>query len=915
MRNVPSLKRALRLLLCALVILLPSCTGTMNPNSDRKFGTATGPHGNGAGYGAVSDLEPLCALDSTQGDLLRISCKVVAHADKGQVPVLVLPNGVTIEWKVPTWLSGAEITVVETRPSVDSLTFEALLRVAQGTTSQVRFEFLATPKEGVAETHSQIITLPYSVETYGQITTLENFFQSGAGVGPTGGFGLMKREILLTEMSLPLTVRQAHPICRMRGHIYVASSSGVYKRQDGRYRLFAGKLYGRQTGRQIVDATKRAIGFYPALVCQEGKTVDEDRVYVVGAPSRVHTPGPFWVSRLKTDRSGEFFVSPASMQVRDISGAAMGRDGVLYLYTADDDTPRILSFSKDGKFSVVTTLKLPPGMAFAPPRPSVWDGIFAGDLALAPNGDFWVTLTRANAVLEVKRDGTTRILAGAAHLDAPLGIAVHPSGDLLVADHYHNRIARLTPSTGAVSTYMGGVTPPPLLGLTSDTPSILAPKKPVGLFLQGRSLTMSYEPAENDISGHLGYVELTAEGAPVKWTTLIGGQLRLLPAGRLIKDAASVARSANATSPGFFLGALGVNEYRRDGSLCYLERIPNRLSCLVPDVNGNLLTQEIVGYPAVPQVNRTLTPVASRASGITNLNGFTPGKDGAYYLAQSWPPLIHKVTWNQTAGRFERVTIAGSGRRGNALSAADALDADLLHPTAITYHADGSLYFSDWIDGGDARIKRLIPEGGKYRLETVAGNGVVGPIEVGASALNSPLTWVLDLKFNARGELLVSQHCTGTCGGLFRLTATGVWERLAGGGTVAATEGEALKLPLRARNFSFGTGDDIYVVDGALAVKRLFRPRPGEPYRMETVVDIDLDSPGCTGGAVSSNVSASEIESTWRASLNSVCIGNVWGIAVRDRCDTTGELELSLTENFADDSIQSLLVIAKRACR
>lgn len=905
----------------AMVLALSGCTGSFNTSTDRALGTATGPRGNGAGYGVISDLDPLCAIDSTQGDQLHVSCRIVTHTEAGVLPIAALPSHVSVQWQVPAWLSGAEIAVVEATPSADGLAFEVTLRVAQGTTAQVRFAFLARDGAGASEIRPQILTLPYSVETYGQVTTVENIFQSGAHFGPAGGFGLLTRDIFSAEMSLPLTTRQTQPICRLRGHIFIAASSTVYWRNLGKYRLFAGKLDGAQAGHQIKDATKRAIGFYPALACQEGKTADDDRLFIVGSPDRNHGLGAFWVTRLKPDRSGEFFVSPPNMKVRHISGVSLGQDGTLFLLTADDDAPRILAFSKDGTFSVVANITLPPDLRFAPPRPNKWDENFPGALAIAPNGDFWVTLARANAVLAVKRDGTSRLLASPAEFDAPLGIDVHSSGDALVADHYHNRVVRIDPASGVLSTYLGGPTAPPPRSETVGPVAGIGPTRPVGILLDRRTLHLSFDPAESDVSGHLGYVELDPQGNPLSWQTILGGRLPLLPAGRLIKEAASIARSGGQVGGGFFLGALGVAEYRRDGALCYLERIPSRLSCLIPDALGKLRTQEILGhYKAESNPQRALTAVDSRAFGITGVTSFSAGQDGAYYVTQAFPPLIHKISWNRTLLRFERVTIAGSGKRGNTLSAADALDADFLRPSAVTTHADGSIYVSDYLELNrqpvDARIKRLVLQpNGKYRLETIAGNGVVGAIAPGVDVLASPLFGAYDLKFNTQGELVITQPCVGACGGIFRLTSTHTWEKLAGGGAALGREGEALNRSIRPRNFAFGAGDDIYFVDGAFAVRRLYRPRPGAPYRMGTVVDRDPTSPACTGGAVASNVRADQIESTWRASLNSICIGNLWGLALRDRCATTGELELVMTENFADDSVQSLLVIAKRACR
>lgn len=92
------------------------------------------------------------------------------------------------------------------------------------------------------------------------------------------------------------------------------------------------------------------------------------------------------------------------------------------------------------------------------------------DLAIAPNGDVFFTEYQSGRIRVLKPDGTVRTLAGNvqpgfqdgrgddAQFKNPMGIALLPSGDLIVADAYNNAIRKVT-LDGEVTTLAGNGRP------------------------------------------------------------------------------------------------------------------------------------------------------------------------------------------------------------------------------------------------------------------------------------------------------------------------------------------------------------------------------------------------------------------------------------------------------------------------
>jgi DNA-binding beta-propeller fold protein YncE len=124
-------------------------------------------------------------------------------------------------------------------------------------------------------------------------------------------------------------------------------------------------------------------------------------------------------------------------------------------------------------------------------------------MALAPNGDLYLTLREGNAVLRIDRQTETfHRVAGtgeqrysgdggpalAARLGGPKGIALAPDGRVFLADTENHVIRVIDPATGAIATVLG-------TGARGDGPEAdpLACKlsRPHGVFFAGGTLYVS----------------------------------------------------------------------------------------------------------------------------------------------------------------------------------------------------------------------------------------------------------------------------------------------------------------------------------------------------------------------------------------------------------------------------------------
>ena len=142
------------------------------------------------------------------------------------------------------------------------------------------------------------------------------------------------------------------------------------------------------------------------------------------------------------------------------------------------------------------------------------------------------------------------------------------------------------------------------------------------------------------------------------------------------------------------------------------------------------------------------------------------GPDGAIYIADSTHRVIRRVRPDGVIEAF-----AGTGARGPAGDGGPAAQGALMGPSRIAFGPDGSLYFKD-----SFYIRKIDPSG---VLSTVAGNGEFGPPEIGANALETPVSWLGRFVIDASGAIYAASSSAHR---VFRIGTDGVVGLVAGRG-------------------------------------------------------------------------------------------------------------------------------------
>jgi len=142
------------------------------------------------------------------------------------------------------------------------------------------------------------------------------------------------------------------------------------------------------------------------------------------------------------------------------------------------------------------------------------------------------------------------------------------------------------------------------------------------------------------------------------------------------------------------------------------------------------------------------------------------GPRGDLYLADRARDQILKRLRD---GSF--IVVAGNGRAGFGGDGGPAVAAELNGPEGMTIARDGTIYFAD---SQNERIRRISPGG---IITTVAGDGKLGSVRSGTTALDATLGGPADVIAGPRGGLYVADAGSNQ---ILRLSPRGILTRVAG---------------------------------------------------------------------------------------------------------------------------------------
>jgi uncharacterized protein (TIGR03437 family) len=248
--------------------------------------------------------------------------------------------------------------------------------------------------------------------------------------------------------------------------------------------------------------------------------------------------------------------------------------------------------------------------------------------------------------------------ATAARLYNPASVAIHPNGDLIIADQQNNRIRRVA-ANGTISTIVGnGMHNPyaannPATSSPMDWPSAVAVDSNGNIYFaevhSNRIARVGSDGAIRTVAGAL--VGSTADGIPAT-----SAQLRK-PMGIAIDSAGNV-----------YIADTGNHRIRKVGTDGIITTVAGR-GQPGDDPDGMPATQSRLNTPMDVKVDRA----------------------GHIYIADT---LNHKVKRVGTDGII--TTIAGDGVRGRGAENVAARSSGLNTPAGLAIAPNGDLYIADW---------------------------------------------------------------------------------------------------------------------------------------------------------------------------------------------------------------------------
>lgn len=422
------------------------------------------------------------------------------------------------------------------------------------------------------------------------------------------------------------------------------------------------------------------------------------RVAPNGAFTRASGPLPFRARAVAIDAGGNLYVSLVDHRVGRISPggiftpiAGMGQTG----------------FSGDGGPAA--------GARFHSPLAVAVDG--SGNVYISDHRNYRLRRVTAGTISTVAGRGAFSGDGGpavSARLNSPTHIVVDPSGNLLVADTFSNRVRKVTPG-GVIST-VAGTNEQGCCNYQDGIPATRATiAEPAGLAV--------------DASGNL-YI-ITVDGSIRKVSP--SGVITTVTRG---PDRGGSWNAAVDRNGNLYYGFVDGND----------EGLLSRVQKVSPD--GRLSTAAGSGPLGFSGDGG---PATSAALGLVNGLAFDPS--GNLYIADASNHRVRKV---DTSGII--TTFAGNGERGSAGDDGPAKDAQLDSPSGVAVDASGNLYIST-----GNRVRRVDSRGiisayagaGRYGF---SGDG--GPAASAAFALPGALAvdgagnlYVVDL-FNNRVRLV-----------------------------------------------------------------------------------------------------------------------------------------------------------------
>jgi RHS repeat-associated protein len=331
--------------------------------------------------------------------------------------------------------------------------------------------------------------------------------------------------------------------------------------------------------------------------------------------------------------------------------------------------------------------QLQPGIDGKPGKSLRLD--YANGVAVEPDGSVLILESMQSILLRQSPDGIARIIAGRAYdpgysgdggpaisarLSNPAGVAVGPDGSIYIADQSNNRIRKIDPATGIISTVAGNGTAGyagdggPAVDAQLDTP-----------------FKVVVDPSGNLYVSEMYNGVIRKVDASGTISTVAGKRRNCIPGSSSALEAcigAPIGLALGLPNSGVLLYSSSlhgnVKKIGTDGSIAD-----------VAGIVGNGFSGD--GGPATEAM-------------FNSPQGLAVSPDGTLYVADTWNKRIRRITRDGVIDTF-----AGSGDWGHDGDGGAASQATIFYPTDVTVAPDGAIYFTDAYAnsyGGD-RIRRV----------------------------------------------------------------------------------------------------------------------------------------------------------------------------------------------------------------
>lgn len=421
-------------------------------------------------------------------------------------------------------------------------------------------------------------------------------------------------------------------------------------------------------------------------------------------------------------------------------------------------------FWGDGGPAVYATLSVPCGVAI--------DAM--GNLLLADAGNHRVRAVDTNGIITTLAGSGVSGFSGDGNLAAfgamtyPVGVAVDPSGNVLIADEYNHRVRRLyawpetnayftlpnittnnigdysvvvTDAGGNVTSSAASLNMPPYISTQLASQTIAWGGSAAFAPITGGSLPLTYRWSLNGTN----LSSPTKPNLTITNATLTNGGSYVLTVtnlyGRAVSSTATVTVVNISPQPTNFTSGAG-------GTASFSVQMPAGGPFTFRwQLNGiNLATNGIISTVAGDgSTNFAGDGGLATSASLSTPHGSAVDSAGNVYIADYGYNRVRKVN---LAGII--TTCAGNGANGFLGDGGTATNAALAHPAGVALDNVGHLFIADY---GNHRIRMVDTNG---VITAYAGNGTVGFSGDGAPATNAALYYPSGVAVDNTGNLFIA---------------------------------------------------------------------------------------------------------------------------------------------------------------